>query len=197
MLRQGNVFTGVCDSVHRGEGVSVRETPWTETPLPVQRPPFPRTETPLWIDPPDRDPLPQTENPLPETDPPSPGQRPPSGQRPPPDRDPPRQRLPRQRPPAPLDRDPTRPPGQRHPPPPTRTVTSMPYASYWNAFLFFFQMSLPKPELRRHAIKGFKRNFVISAVFAGSAALAWYVLMARPNKKLYEEFFKWVNESYS
>ena len=37
-LRQGYVFTRVCDSVHRGRGVSVKETPrtethWTETPL--------------------------------------------------------------------------------------------------------------------------------------------------------------------
>ena len=120
-----------------GGGVSVRETPWTETLLPVQRPPFPRTETPLWIDPLDRDPLPQTENPLPQTDPPLPLDRDPPLDKDPPGQRPPRQRLPRQRPPAPLDRDPTPPSYRDTSLPPTRTVTSIPYASYWNAFLFF------------------------------------------------------------
>ena len=68
-LRQGNVFTGVCDSVHRGEGVSLRETHvQTETPLDRD----PQTETP-W-----------TETPWTETtlDRDSPGQRPPPRQRP-------------------------------------------------------------------------------------------------------------------
>ena len=80
-LRQGNVFTRVSDSVHRGG----TETPQTETPLdrdPLDRPTS--TETPLDRDPPDRDPLDRdpswTETPLTET--------------PPLDRDAPRQRPP-------------------------------------------------------------------------------------------------------
>ena len=82
-LRQGNVFTLVCHSVHGGRGpLSGRppptetprtetpqtETPWTETPrteTPLNRDP-PRTETP-WTE------TPQTETPWTET----PGQRPP------------------------------------------------------------------------------------------------------------------------
>ena len=92
---QGNVFTRICYSVHRGEGVSI----WTETlhPLPPERPPgqkppstqigtlhtwterlpdrdLPWTETPPWIETPmDRDHLDR------ET----------TGQRPPMDREPP------------------------------------------------------------------------------------------------------------
>ena len=59
-LRQGYVFTGVCDSVHWGErGVFVRETPWTEIP-PGQRPPLDRD--PLDRDPPGWRP-PKTETP--------------------------------------------------------------------------------------------------------------------------------------
>ena len=161
-LRQGNVFTPVCDCVH-GE-VSVRETPlWTETPWteaildrdpPLDRDPLDRhpwtatfwTETPQTEIPLDRD-APQTEMSLwTETtlDRGPPGQRP-SRQRPPwtetpqietlLDRDAPRQRpLPGQRP-----RTET-PSEQRHPqtetPLPGRTVRSGRYASYWNAFLF-------------------------------------------------------------
>ena len=120
-LRQGNVFTCVCDSVHggslswrlpktethHGQRYTPRQRPlWTETSgqiPPRQRPQW--TETPL-----DRDPL---------------GQRPPWTETPL-DRDPPEQRPPWQRPQpwteTPLDRDP-------------RTVTSGLYASYWNAFL--------------------------------------------------------------
>ena len=112
-LWQGNVFTGVCDSVHRGEGGLCQGDP------PGQRPPSdrdPRTETP-------------------------PGQRPTPGQRPPNrdpplDRDPPKHRPHRQRPPwketlpdrDPLERDHPR---QRAP----RMVMSSWYTSYWNAFL--------------------------------------------------------------
>ena len=44
-LGQGNVFTGVCDSVHRGESASPgADTPWEQTP-PEQTPP--RADTPL------------------------------------------------------------------------------------------------------------------------------------------------------
>ena len=81
-LRQGNVFTRICDSVHRGKGVSVEETPWNRDP--TQRSPYgqrpPWTETPFPLD---RDPR---QRPLLDTDPPL-GQRPPRqrppGQRPP------------------------------------------------------------------------------------------------------------------
>ena len=50
-LGQGNVFTPVCRSVHRGEGVSVRGVSLEETPperdLPKQRPPWTETLHPL------------------------------------------------------------------------------------------------------------------------------------------------------
>ena len=52
-LRQGNVFTRNCGSVHRGGGLCQGDPLWTETPLdrdpPGQRPPWtetPWTETP-------------------------------------------------------------------------------------------------------------------------------------------------------
>ena len=56
MLKQGNVFTPVCDSVHGGS--LSRRSPWTE--IPLDRDPHwtetPWTETPLDRDPMDRDP---------------------------------------------------------------------------------------------------------------------------------------------
>ena len=45
-LREGNVVTPVCHSVHRGEGISLTETAWRVTPW---------IETPPDIDPLDRD----------------------------------------------------------------------------------------------------------------------------------------------
>ena len=130
-LRQGYVFTRVCDSVHGGGGLCPgqrlpgrkpsldRDPPWTETPQ--DRDPL-WTETPFGQRPPlDRDPL-WTETPLnrdtPGQRPPDrnpPGQRPSLGRDPPPNRDPPGQRspFPRQRPPI-GQRLPT---GQRPPSP--------------------------------------------------------------------------------
>ena len=90
-MGQGNVFTCLCHSVHRGEGVSFwaethqTETPQTETPLdraPLIETPLdrdPSRQRPLWTETPDRDPR----------------QRPPR-QRPPPDSDPAGQRFPPQ-----------------------------------------------------------------------------------------------------
>ena len=84
-LWQGNVFTGVCDSIHWGNGgLCQGDAPWPESP---------QTETPLTE-------TPWTERP--------PTQRPPA-QRPPAQR-PPGQKPPAQRPhwtETPLDRDPT------------------------------------------------------------------------------------------
>ena len=94
-LREGNVFTPVCDSVHRGEGVSVYGDALDREPSdrdpPGQRPPGrdPPAQTPLH-----RDRL--IEIPL--------------------DRDPPDRDHPEQRPPwteTPTQRPPTQTPGQR------------------------------------------------------------------------------------
>ena len=89
-LRQGNIFTPVCQSFYSqwGRGSLSGRPPWTETP---DRDPSPWTETPFH-----RDPSPFTETPLDRA---------------------PRQRPPGQRPPSPwtetpLDIDPS---GQRHP----------------------------------------------------------------------------------
>ena len=132
-LRQGNVFTPVCDCIH-GE-VSVRVTPWTETPVwtetpldrapPGQRPPF-WTETRLWTE--------------------TPGQRTPSEQRCPLDREPP------------LDRDPPcteMPPRQRTPSGQRPSWTEMPSRTEtpWTEMPLRTETSLPgqrPPDQRPH-----------------------------------------------
>ena len=70
-LGQGNVFTGVCDSVHRRGSASVHagmpDPPWEQTPLLGAEPP-------LGADPPrSRHPLPRPGPPGPGTHPPRPG----------------------------------------------------------------------------------------------------------------------------
>ena len=115
-LGQGNVFTGVCDSVNRG-GVPGQVPPRT------RYPPSPQTRYPLTrYSPP----------PGPGT-PPRPGTPPPGTRYSPPDQVPPDQVLPP---------DQVHPPDQVLPPlgpgtpPPQIQSMSGRYASYWNAFLF-------------------------------------------------------------
>ena len=121
-LGQGNVFTGVCDSVHGGEGGLCLSASW-DTPPPRSRHPQqtpPREQTSPW----EQTPWSR-----------SPGSRHPKEQTPPQE----------QTPPSPLGAEPPReqtppgadPPGSRPPREADSGIRSMSgrYASYWNAFL--------------------------------------------------------------
>ena len=116
-LGQGNVFTGVCDSVHRG-GVSAS--------VHAGIPP-PRSRHPPSRHPPRADTPPKT--------------RPPLGADTPQDQTPPRSRHPTQRPDPPRNRHPPwsrHSPRTRHPPGSRllHTVNERPVRINWNAFLF-------------------------------------------------------------
>ena len=139
-LGQGNVFTGICDFVHRG-GVCLsacwdttpppqsRHPPGADTPLPRADTPLPRADTPLGAD----TPLPRADTPGADTPELTPLNHPP----PQPDTPWSRHPLPEQGTDTP-------------PPPPPREAdsgiqsTSGRYASYWNAFLF---ISIPNEQI--------------------------------------------------
>ena len=125
-LGQGNVFTGVCDSVHRG-GVSASVHPGIHIP-PGSRPP--RSRHPPGAD------TPQEQTPFP------PGADPPRGRTP----SPPREQTPLEQTPPAADPPRSRPPRQQThtplPPPPGRWLRhTVNERSYWNAFLFFIRFS--------------------------------------------------------
>ena len=64
-LGQGNVFTGVCDSVHKGGGVCLSAclfTPQEQTPSPPPRSRPPRSRPPWTRHPPRADPTPGAEH---------------------------------------------------------------------------------------------------------------------------------------
>ena len=149
---QGYVFTRVCDSVNRGEGVS------GEPPQPG-RPPWDQGEPPRdQADPPG----PRRTPPEPRRTPPGPG-RPPN---PPWDQGEPPPRGPRRTPPRPR-----RPPqNQADPPPPREEHCSIPsmsgrYASYWNAFLLniYFLKNILNIELKTKTTLMYRQidNFLI------------------------------------
>ena len=126
---QGNIFTPVCHSVHRGV---LPQCMLGYQPPPDHTPPIPRDHThPQGPDPPGtRSPQDQTPTPPPGTRPPPPGTTPP----------------PRDQTHTTWDQTPT-PLGPHHPPGPdphpreadsSIRSTSGRYASYWNAFLLFF-----------------------------------------------------------
>ena len=110
-LGQGNVFTGVCDSVNRGD--VCLSACWDTTP--------PRSRQTHWEQ------TPPEQTPQEQTSPPPPGSRHSPRSRHSQEQTPPRKRQPLR----------SRPPGSR-PPAEADSIrsTSGLYASYWNAFLF-------------------------------------------------------------
>ena len=113
-LGQGNVFTGLCDSVHRGGGC-----------LPQcmlgYHPPWEQTHTPPWTRCPQEQTTPPWDQNPPGSRPPRsspPGGRPPWEQTPPGSRHPPQEQTPP---------DQTTPPGSKPPPPPPEQTRGLEY----------------------------------------------------------------------
>ena len=65
-------------------------------------------------------------------------------------------------------------------------------------FIFgIFQMSLPKPELRRLGLKTFRQQFAAAGLISVIASGLWHYYFNYHNEKQNEEFYKLVHKRYS